>query len=109
MQHVKKIPTKGWQPQLVLTVCLHRALGDVFSQKIEGTKRTDYKRAMMTAGYGIAFIGAQAATPPSSDDAMQATMVCSGQAQEPQPCDAQVLWGTAGTSGWTDLPRGASG
>ena len=35
-----------------------RALGDVFSQKIEGAQRIDSKRSLMTAGYGLTFIGA---------------------------------------------------
>ena len=41
----------------VLTALI-RALGDVFSQKIEGKQRIDLKRSLMTAGYGLAFIGA---------------------------------------------------
>ena len=55
-----------------MTFLPSRALGDVFSQKIEGTKRTDYKRALMTAGYGIAFIGAwRGRQSPLLDHAMQ--------------------------------------
>lgn len=34
-----------------------RALGDVFSQKIEGAKQVDLKRSLMTSVYGAAFIG----------------------------------------------------
>ena len=34
-----------------------RALGDVFSQKIEGAKQVDLRRSMMTSVYGAAFIG----------------------------------------------------
>ncbi|KAK9916265.1 hypothetical protein WJX75_000679 [Coccomyxa subellipsoidea] len=33
------------------------ALGDVFSQKIEGRKKIDFKRSLVTAGYGAVFIG----------------------------------------------------
>lgn len=34
-----------------------RALGDVFSQKIEGAKHINAKHALMTSLYGAAFIG----------------------------------------------------
>ena len=34
-----------------------RALGDVFSQKIEGAKQVDLKRSLLTSVYGAAFIG----------------------------------------------------
>jgi len=34
-----------------------RALGDAFSQKIEGAERVDLKRSLKTSVYGAAFIG----------------------------------------------------
>ena len=34
-----------------------RALGDAFSQKIEGAERLDLKRSLKTSVYGAAFIG----------------------------------------------------
>ncbi len=37
-----------------------RALGDAFSQKIEGAKQVDLKRSLMTSVYGAAFIGEEA-------------------------------------------------
>ncbi len=36
---------------------MRRALGDVFSQKIEGAKKVDLKRSLLTSIYGAAFIG----------------------------------------------------
>ena len=42
---------------LIILESSYRALGDVFSQKIEGAKQVDLKRSLMTSVYGAAFIG----------------------------------------------------
>ena len=58
-------------PRQEFTCC--RALGDVFSQKIEGAKQVDLKRSLLTSVYGAAFIGKwqlcckDASTPPSNN------------------------------------------
>ena len=53
---VQNAVTKAHHDMLT-TEIIYRALGDVFSQKIEGAKQVDLRRSAMTSVYGAAFIG----------------------------------------------------